>query len=39
MKIVLVLMGKQRAYWYWPDGSRPTRDTTAARVRRTRMLE
>ena len=29
---------KQRAYWYWPDGSRPTRDITATRARRTRMM-
>jgi len=29
----------QRAYWYWPDGSRPTRDTTATRAHRTRMME
>jgi sterol desaturase/sphingolipid hydroxylase (fatty acid hydroxylase superfamily) len=28
----------QRAYWCWPDGSRPTRDTTAARTHRTRMV-
>jgi sterol desaturase/sphingolipid hydroxylase (fatty acid hydroxylase superfamily) len=29
---------RQRAYWCWPDGSRPTRDTTETRARRTRMV-
>lgn len=28
----------QRAYWCWLDGSRPTRDTTAARTHRTRIV-
>ena len=37
---VLVLPFRtQRAYWYWPDGSQPTRDTTATRARRTQMME
>ena len=29
---------RQHAYWCWPAGSRPTRDTTAAPVRRNRMV-
>jgi len=29
----------QRAYWYWPDGSLPTRDTVETRARRTQMME
>jgi sterol desaturase/sphingolipid hydroxylase (fatty acid hydroxylase superfamily) len=28
----------QRAYWCWPDGSRPTRDTTTTPARRTWMI-
>ena len=37
---VLVLPFRtQRAYWCWPDGSRPTRDTTETRPRRTQMME
>ncbi len=30
---------RQRHYWCWPDGSRPTRATTETRVCRTRMRE
>jgi sterol desaturase/sphingolipid hydroxylase (fatty acid hydroxylase superfamily) len=29
---------RQRAYWCWPDGSRPRRDTTATPGRRTWMM-
>ena len=29
---------RQRAYWCWPDGSRPRRDITATPVRRPQML-
>jgi sterol desaturase/sphingolipid hydroxylase (fatty acid hydroxylase superfamily) len=28
----------QRVYWCWPDGSHPTRDTTAAHTHRTRLV-
>ena len=36
---VLVLPFRtQRAYWGWPDGSRPTRDTTETPAHRTRMV-
>jgi sterol desaturase/sphingolipid hydroxylase (fatty acid hydroxylase superfamily) len=37
---VLVLPFRtQRAYWCWPNGSRPTRDTAETRARRTQMME
>jgi sterol desaturase/sphingolipid hydroxylase (fatty acid hydroxylase superfamily) len=37
---VLVLPFRtQRAYWCWPDGSQPTRDTTETRARRTQMMD
>jgi sterol desaturase/sphingolipid hydroxylase (fatty acid hydroxylase superfamily) len=36
---LLLPFRKQRDYWRWPDGSRPTRDTTEARASRTRMIE
>src|SRR5712691_2913780 len=37
---VLVLPFRtQRAYWCWPDGSQPTRDTTETRARRSQMME
>jgi len=37
---VLVLPFRtQRAYWCWPNGSQPTRDTAETRAHRTQMME
>src|SRR5215471_18927419 len=36
--VLALPFGTQRAYWCWPDGSRPTRDTTTTPRRRTGMM-